>query len=118
MWHGRCSLPAEIGGTREKEARLISFCDFGHKIGRAYIKTDPDKADHETILKLLMRGQYTGPLQLLEVGLGAGNARDVSAKFDEEIMERSRLDDLPFDVATFISSRPLARKNTRSRRGH
>ena len=77
----------------------------GPKIGRAYVETDPDDADRETILSRLMRGEYSGPLQVLEVDLPNGTARDVSSQFAEDILQRNRLDDLPADVAAFVSLR-------------
>jgi hypothetical protein len=79
------------------------LCDYGPKIGRAYNETDPDRADRETILTLLMRGEYTGPIQVIEVDLPAGRARDVSIGFADEILERTSLDELPPDVAVFVS---------------
>jgi hypothetical protein len=70
------------------------LCDFGPDIGRSYLETDPDKADRETVLTLLMRSEYTGPVQVLEVDWEGGRARDVSSEFAEEIIEWSTLDDL------------------------
>jgi hypothetical protein len=37
---------------------------------------DPERADRETTLTLLMRGEYTGPIQVIEVDLSAGRARE------------------------------------------
>jgi hypothetical protein len=71
----------------------------------AYAETDPGEADRETVLTLLMNGEYTGPLQVLEVDLAAGQARDASAEFAEEILDRTFLDDLPSDVAMFVTLR-------------
>ena len=82
------------------------LCDYGPKIGRAYHETDPDRADRETILTFLIRGEYTGPVQVLEVDLAAGRARDVSTELAHEILERTWLDDLPADVATFVRCGP------------
>jgi hypothetical protein len=81
------------------------LCDYGPKIGRAYRETDPNAADRETVMNLLIRGEFSGPLQVLEVDVDAGRARDVSAEFAEEIMDQARLDDLPSDVAMFVSLR-------------
>ncbi len=83
----------------------LVLCDYGPKIGRAYRETDPDAANRGTVLNLLIRGEYSGPVQVLEVDLEAGRARDVSAEFAEEIMERAPLDDLPADVVMFASLR-------------
>ena len=79
------------------------LCDFGPAIGRAYNETDPDDADRETILNRLMSGEYSGPLHVLEVDLSHGTARDVSIGFADDILERTSLDDLPADVAVFVS---------------
>ena len=81
------------------------LCDYGPAIGRAYDETDPDRADRETVLTLLMSGEYTGPVQVLEVDVAAGRCRDVSAEFAHEILDRTFLDDLPADVAMFVSLR-------------
>ena len=81
------------------------LCDYGPKIGRAYAETDPDEANRETILTRLMSGEYTGPVQVLEVDLAAGRARDVSVEFAEEILDRTALDDLPADAGMFVSLR-------------
>jgi hypothetical protein len=53
------------------------LCDYGPKIGRDYRETDPVAADRETVLNLLIRGEYSGPVQVLEVDLDSGRARDV-----------------------------------------
>ncbi len=85
------------------------LCDFGPKIGRAYVETDPEAADRETVLNLLMRGEYTGPVQVLEVDLAAGTSKDVYSEFAEEILQRRSLDDLPPDVAMLVSLRAALR---------
>jgi hypothetical protein len=84
------------------------LCDYGSEIGRAYHEADSDRADRETVLSFLIRGEYTGPVQVLEVDLSAGRCRDASAEFAEEIMERTQLDDLPADVAEFVCLRAAA----------
>jgi hypothetical protein len=48
---------------------MTAIFSFGSKIGMAYLETDPGKADRETVLNLLMRGEYTGPQPVLEVDL-------------------------------------------------
>ena len=79
------------------------LCDFGPAIGRAYNETDPEDADRETILNRLMSGEYSGPLQVLEVDLPKGTACDVSSQFAEDILQRAKLEDLPADVVRFVS---------------
>jgi hypothetical protein len=86
------------------------LCDYGPEIGRAYRETDPDHADRETILAFLIRGEYHGPQQVIEVDLAAGRAKDVSIEFAEEIFDRTFLNDLPSDVALFVSQRMVLAK--------
>jgi hypothetical protein len=82
------------------------LCDFGPAIGRAHVETDPDDADRETILTRLIAGEYTGPLQVLEIDVPNGTARDVSSEFADDILLRNEVgDDLPLDVAAFVSLR-------------
>ena len=98
------SASPPLAPSQERPFYLV-LCDYGPDIGKAYYETDPDDADRETVLNLLMRGEYTGPVQVLEIDLPAGRARDVSAEFAEDIFQRTNLDDLPPDVALFVSLR-------------
>jgi hypothetical protein len=53
------------------------LCDFG-RYGRAYVETDPAKADASTIVCNLLQGQYGRSLQVLALNTEAGWVEDVS----------------------------------------
>lgn len=78
------------------------LCDYGPDIGRAYSETDPDHADRRTVLERLQKGEYTGPVQVVEVDLAAGRARDASTDFADALLEQAALRDLPADVSVFV----------------
>ena len=90
---------------RQREPLYFVLCDYGPRTGRAYYETDPDDADLEAVPDRLMHGEYTGPIQVLEVDLPNGTARDVSVQFAESILQRRTLDELAPDVAMFFTLR-------------
>ena len=49
----------------------------------------------------------TGPIQVIEVDLHAGRARDASIAFADQILERTSVDELPPDVRAFVSIHSL-----------
>jgi hypothetical protein len=73
------------------EDRLIYFvlCDYGPKIGRSYYEADPETSDRETVLQSIAEGQYTNPIEVLEVNKAAGTCRDVTRQFMAEVEERT-----------------------------
>ena len=73
------------------EDRLIYFvlCDYGPELGQAWAETDPAKADRETILSWLTHGEFTNPIEVLEVNKAAGICRDVTAEFMAKVEERT-----------------------------
>jgi hypothetical protein len=79
--------------------------DYGPKVGKAYHETDPERADRETVLSLLMRGEFSRVVGVLEVDLAAGSARDVSVEFARELLQLASAEDLPADVAIFATLR-------------
>ena len=69
-------------------APVFRLCDYGPKIGKAWHQADPERSDRDTIIDWLIEGQYTNPVQIIEVDLPAGIARDVSAELAEEVRFR------------------------------
>src|SRR5690242_13514103 len=51
--------------------------DLG-EIGLAYRETSPEAADLETVLRLMMTGEFNKPVKVIAFNLEAGWARDVS----------------------------------------
>lgn len=66
------------------------LCDYGPRLGRSWYEMDPEKADRETVIQWLVEGQFTNPVQVVEIDLPAGTCRDVSAQFAEAVRFRSR----------------------------
>ena len=64
------------------------LCDYGPKLGKAWYEADPERSDRDTIIDWLIEGQYTNPVQIIEVDVTAGTSRDVSAELAEEIRFR------------------------------
>jgi hypothetical protein len=62
--------------------------DFG-KIGRAYRETDESKADKETLIRNLMRGQYNDPVRIICFNTAGGWSRDVTEDIAREIKARA-----------------------------
>src|SRR5262249_62197010 len=62
--------------TPEQDLHFV-LCDFGRS-GHAYAETDPSQADASTIVRNLLDGQYTRPVQVLALNVEEGWVRDVS----------------------------------------
>lgn len=69
------------------------LCDFGPH-GLAYLETDPQHADLETIVQNFIEDQYDKPIRVLGVDAEAGTARDASEDIAATIESRARLDEL------------------------
>ena len=73
----------------EQWLQYFVLCDYGPKIGRSYYEADPDQSDRETVLQWIQEGQYTNPIEILEVNKAAGTCRDVTREFMAEVEERA-----------------------------
>ena len=61
------------------------MCDYGPAVGRAFVETDPDAADRQTIIAMIAGGQFTKVAEVLEVNRSAGTVRDVTAEILAEV---------------------------------
>jgi hypothetical protein len=68
------------------------LCDYGPKVGRAYVETDPDEADRKAIVQAIAAGEYTKVTQVLAVDVAAGTVRDATAEIMAEVDERLKVD--------------------------
>src|SRR4051812_21405125 len=58
----------------------IVLNDFGN-LGKAYLETDEEKADVETVVEWMLEGQYSKPLRVVAfntAGAGHGTCRKIS----------------------------------------
>jgi hypothetical protein len=77
--------------------------DFG-PLGRAYRETDSSKADRQTTLENLYRGEFNDPVRVIAFNTSEGWARDVSHELAAELQRRADLEDeeLVGTVAEFV----------------
>ena len=71
----------------------IVINDFG-MAGRAFVETDVEAADLETIIQNIRSGQYTNPLQIVSFNIGEGWSRDVTEDIAIEMLRRAESGDL------------------------
>ena len=70
------------------ETLYFVHCDFGPEIGRAYIETDPDEADRETVIRAIASGEYNKVTRVLAVNVSAGTVRNVTSEIMAEVKAR------------------------------
>ena len=68
--------PVPLASSSDQDLHFV-LCDFGH-YGRAYVETDPAKADASTIVRNFLQGQYVRPLQVLALNTEEDWVEDVS----------------------------------------
>jgi hypothetical protein len=85
------------------------LCDFGEN-GQAFVETDPDHADRNTIICNLISGQYDHPVRVIACNPSEGWAHDVSESIARSIVSG----DVPLTAGTqtFVET-ALARSGVR-----
>ena len=78
--------PSIAPGGIDQTVYLV-LCDFG-PLGRAYVETDPDRADLETVIADLMAGQFDHPICVTAFNLADRWADDTSEDIAREITRR------------------------------
>jgi hypothetical protein len=81
-------------------AVYLMLDDFGH-LGRAYLETDEEEADRETMITRLIEGQYKHPIRIVALNTSEGWSRDVTEDIAREVMMRSE-GELPEATADFL----------------
>jgi hypothetical protein len=71
--------------------------DFG-QLGRAYLKTDPAEADHETIVRNFISGRYDDALRVVAFNMVEGWSRDVSEEIAYDVLDSA------YDPGTTLSA--------------
>ena len=77
------------------------LCDFGRS-GQAFVETDPDHADRNTIIGNLIAGQYERPLNVIAFNVAEGWACDVSESIAKAIMKSGGL--LTAGTSAFVAA--------------
>jgi hypothetical protein len=71
--------------------------DFGN-LGRAFRETDLAEADHDTIVRNMISGQYRNPLRVIAFNTVEGWSRDVSEEIAYDVLDRA------YDADTTLSA--------------
>jgi hypothetical protein len=71
--------------------------DFGD-LGRAFLETDLAEADHDTIVRNMISGQYRNPLRVVAFNTVEGWSRDVSEEIAYDVLDRA------YDADTTLST--------------
>ena len=62
--------------------------DFG-KLGRAYLETDEERADFESVVQRMLAGEYKRPLRVVAFNTAEKWSRDVSEDVAWEVLNRA-----------------------------
>ena len=62
--------------------------DFG-PIGRAYLETDEEKCDRETVIRGMLAGEYKKPIRVVAFNTAEGWSQDVSEQIAWEVLKRA-----------------------------
>jgi hypothetical protein len=73
-------------------------------LGRCYRETDEDAADKGTLVRNLLTGQYSNPVQVVAFNIAEGWCRDASREVAQEVVELARLEfeRLPTETQKFV----------------
>jgi hypothetical protein len=79
--------------------------DFGD-LGQAFRETDLAEADHETMVRNIISGEYRNPLRVVAFNTVEGWSRDVSEDIANEVLDRTYYTDATLGLGTrrFIDS--------------
>jgi hypothetical protein len=84
---------------RDDVTAYIVVEDFGD-LGRAFRETDLAEADHDTIVRNMISGEYRNPLRVIAFNTVEGWSRDVSEDIANEVLDRTDYTDATLGVGT------------------
>jgi hypothetical protein len=77
--------------------------DFGGRFGRAWCETAEGDANHDTLIRDLMDGQYSHPARIVAFNTAEGWSRDVTLDIADELRRRfAEYDEVPASVQEFL----------------
>jgi hypothetical protein len=83
----------------------IVLDDFGAWLGRAWRETDEDAADRETVIDLLLAGEYSNPVCVVAFNIAEGRCRDASIDIADEVRRRVlEYDQMPETLIDFLDA--------------
>jgi hypothetical protein len=91
--------------TTERSDAYLVLEDFGARLGRAWRETDEQAADHDTLIRNLMDGQYRHPVRIVAFNTSEGWSRDVTLDIADELRRRLvEYGDVPRSVQAFVEA--------------
>jgi hypothetical protein len=93
--------PSIVPNENDQTFYLVAD-DFG-KPGRAWVESDYETTDLETVIQDLLTGQYTNPIRVIAFNTAERWSEDVSADVAQELRRRCDLQmrDVPFFLQDF-----------------
>jgi hypothetical protein len=94
--------PSIVPNGHDQTVYLV-LCDFGN-LGHAYLETDPEQADLETVISDMISGQFSDPVRVVAFNTVERWAEDVSQDIAREIMRRLDLagNEMPSSLRAFV----------------
>jgi hypothetical protein len=94
--------PSIIPGAVDRDVFLV-LDDFG-RLGLSWRETDAEDTDRATLIRALLEGQYSAPVQVIAFNTAEGWSRDVSEEIAVELMEACAKEDrdIPTALEEFI----------------
>lgn len=80
------SSPSIVPGS-DRDIYLV-LDDYGQRLGRAWVETNEEDTDRETLLRHLMEGQYSNPVQIVSFNTSEGWSQDASEEIAAELRQR------------------------------
>lgn len=92
----------------KRDPRIMHFveADFG-SLGLAFVETEPGKADYETVVAGLIKGDIERPTRVVQVVVDQNLSSDITGEIARDIVERTILagGTLPEGVFAFCKAR-------------
>lgn len=78
--------------------------DFGEQLGRAWAEADEERTHRETVIRDLLTGQYSEPVQVVAFNTAEGWSRNVSEEIADDLAQRLASDwrDVPVWLESFL----------------
>jgi hypothetical protein len=80
------SSPSIAPGS-ERDVYLV-LDSFGSRLGHAWVETDEEHTDRDTLLRHLMEGQYRNPILIVSFNTSEGWSQDASEEIAAELRQR------------------------------
>jgi hypothetical protein len=101
---GRGNRPSIVPSGHDQTVYLV-INNFG-KLGTAFLETDIEKTDLETVIGDLMSDQYDDPVRIVAFNTAEGWSADASEDIAREILRRANLTghELPLSIQESVDS--------------